>query len=827
MVSLFCIAGCVMMFGGQVAGSSATSGVQVVPAPAAPQQLNRSGRDLELTVPLMDGDAYLGDIAITVRANDEIAVPSGRLLDLLAGTLSPEALTRARPLLVGPASIGLDGLLPAGIGIRYDPLKIELALDIPLGMKQVRTLQVSPYAADRFGAYQQPASFSAFLTVRGGISYVERGADPGLGPPALLLDGATRFRDIVLETQAIYQPGLDGPAFQRQGSRFVYDDRKNLIRWTAGDLRTVVRSFQSAPDIAGVSLLRSYSALQPQTITRPSGRQSFRLERPSTIEIWVNDQLVRRSRLNPGTYDLRDFPYTQGVDEARIVVRDDAGQTETINFTLFTDQYQLASGLSEFGLYAGVKAPLGPTGPIYSSEPVVSGFYRRGFTDHLTLGVNFQGDRGSRMAGIESILSTPFGAFGAELAASDIEKRGVGYSALFTFHSLFQRSRATSDAFEVSAEVRSRDFGPAGGFLIANPFVYRLSGSYSHAFNESLYAGLDLHFSKGRGLSPDAARYQATLGWRPRPRMSFNANLIYQDAARADRPDLIFQATLTLQLGGNSSATATHDSGLRTERVSYQMQHGQGAGSFDLSGALERSPRSTGFSGSANYIASEGEVGLDQLTTFDGEPDSPADSRTSLRFATSIAFADGSVSIGRPISDSFAIITRRENVKNAEVRVDPDTFGYAAGTTMLGTATAPNLISYNERTVTVDAPDLDAEVDLGPGAYRVLPPYRSGYRLWVGTEYPVTVTGRFLNEEGAPLSLVSGTATEVSAPTREPLPVFTNRDGRFGLTGVKPGRWRIEFHTNPVTTYLVDVPAGATGLERMGDIVPSSTDARP
>lgn len=827
MVSILCIAGCAMAFGGQAAGSAAADGVQAVAAPAAQQRLNPSGRDIELTVPLMDGDAYLGDIAITVRADDEIAVPAERLLVLLAATLSPEALTRARPFLSGPASIGLDGLAAAGIAIRYDPLKIELALDIPLGMKQVQTLQVSPFAAERFGAYQQPAALSAFLTVRGAISYVERGADPGLGSPVVLLDGATRFHGIVLETQAIYQPGPAGPAFQRQGSRFVYDDQKNLIRWTAGDLRTVVRSFQSAPDIAGISLLRSYSALRPQTITRPSGRQSFRLERASTIEIWVNDQLVRRTRLNPGVYDLRDFPNTQGIDEARIVIRDDAGQTETLNFTLFTDQYQLAEGLSEFGLYAGVKAPLGPTGPIYSSEPVVSGFYRRGVTDNLTLGVNFQADRGSRMAGVESTLSTRFGAFGAELAASDIDGRGMGYSALLTFHSLFQRSKATSDAFDLSVEMWSRDFGPAGTFFSENPFGYRLGGSYSHAFNESLYAGVDLHFSKGRDASPDAARYQATLGWRPRPRMSFNANLIYQEAARIDRPDLIFQATFTLQLGGNSGVTAAHDSGLQTERVGYHMQHGQGAGSFDISGALERSPRNVGLSGSANYIASAGELGLDHLTNFGGGSDSPADSRTSLRFATSIAFADGAVSIGRPISDSFAIVSRRENVKNARVQVDPDTFGYVAGTTPLGTATAPNLISYNERTITVDAPDIDAEVDLGPGAYRLLPPYRSGYRLWVGTEYPVTVTGRFLDEDGAPLALVSGAATEVAAPDREPLPIFTNRDGRFGLSGVKPGRWRIEFRTEPVTVYFVEIPIDATGLARVGDIIPSSVDARP
>jgi outer membrane usher protein len=257
------------------------------------------------------------------------------------------------------------------------------------------------------------------------------------------------------------------------------------------------------------------------------------------------------------------------------------------------------------------------------------------------------------------------------------------------------------------------------------------------------------------------------------------------------------------------------------------MQHGQGAGSFDLSGALERTPRNAGVNGSATYIASSGELGVDHLITFDGDAGAPMDSRTNLRFATSFAFADGAASIGRPISDSFAIVSRRENVGNTRVNIDLGPFGYTAGTTLLGTATVPNLMSYNDRTITVDAPDINADVDLGPGAYRVLPPYRSGYRLRVGTDYPITMIGRFLDEDGAPLSLISGTATEVAAPSREPLPVFTNRAGRFGITGVKAGRWRIEFRTDPVTTYVVEVPAGITGVASVGDVMPLGADAPP
>lgn len=804
----------------------------VAPLPAvtnvAAAPLNPTGRTIDLTVPVLDGTRYVGDIDLKLMPDDQIRLPAQRLLDLVVASTRPELADKLRAVLAVQTVIGLDALASVGIRMRYDPQKIALVLDIPPELEAQRAIQVASLGVEAVGGFAQPASFSAYLTVRGAVDYVEAGTNRGLGTPAMFLDGAARLGGVVFETQGVFQPGGYGSTFQRQGSRFVYDDQDRLIRWTAGDLRTVARGFQSAPDIAGISILRSYSALQPQTVTRPTGRQSFRLDRPSTVEIWVNDQLIRRTRLDPGSYDLRDFPYTQGIDNARITIRDDGGRVETLNFSLFSDQSQLAVGLSEFGLYAGVKAAPGRSGPVYSSEPVITGFYRRGLSDKLTLGGNLQADRHSRVIGLESILATPIGAFGMNLAASQIDGRGTGGAALFTFRSLIQRKDMTSDAVDLSAELLSKNFAPTGDVFGQNPFTYRLSGGYSHAFSQAIYAGVDVNYAKGRAGVWDSSAYRMTLGWRPLPRMNFTATTVYEGATRSGRTGLSFLLSLTVQMGKGASLIADYDSGRQTERISYQAQYGQGVGSLNLSGSLERSPHNIGINGSANYITSAGEIGIDQLTAFGGGAGSPTDSRTNLRFASSIAFADGAVSIGRPISDSFAIVSRRENIGRARVELEPGPYGYTAGTTPLGTATQPDLMSYNNRTITIDAPGAPADLDLGAGAFRMFPPYRSGYRLLAGSEYPVTLVGRFLDEDGKPLALLSGLATELAAPEREPLPVFTSSDGRFAVPGLKPGRWRIAFHTDPITVYTVDIPAGkATGVFKMEDIRPENASGPP
>src|SRR3546814_4593837 len=72
------------------------------------------------------------------------------------------------------------------------------------------------------------------------------------------------------------------------GTRFIYDDVDSVLRWTAGDMLTRGEGFQASLPLAGLSVQRSYGLLQPYQSVRPTGRQSFFLRRPSTVEVMVN-----------------------------------------------------------------------------------------------------------------------------------------------------------------------------------------------------------------------------------------------------------------------------------------------------------------------------------------------------------------------------------------------------------------------------------------------------------------------------------------------------------------------------------------------------------
>ena len=242
-------------------------------APAAPaarsQRLNPTGRSIVLTVPAKDGATYLGDMPLTIAADDALSFPAERTLQLLDELLDPAVMTALRANLSGKTSLAPSDLSDAGIGVEYDPRTLELNFLIPVEKRASRRLSVSALDRQSIGDFVRPASHSAYLNVRGSVDLYEDGPVTGFQNPIFLLNGAVNSGGLVFESDAIWTPGADGVDFQRLGTRGVYDDTKNVIRFTFGDLETQGRGFQSAPDMAGISLLRSSPVRRSTTTSAP------------------------------------------------------------------------------------------------------------------------------------------------------------------------------------------------------------------------------------------------------------------------------------------------------------------------------------------------------------------------------------------------------------------------------------------------------------------------------------------------------------------------------------------------------------------------------
>jgi outer membrane usher protein len=778
----------------------APQGAVIVAPDRPPAELNPAGRAVTLTAPVMDGEAYLGDATIALGADGSISFSAARLLALLAPRLRPELGEALTAHLAARGQLERADLEGVGAGIRYNPQTLEIELTIAAASRASSVIGLGD-SGGRSVAYMAPARFSGYLNVRGSLDWVEQGPDEGLAAPVMFVDGAVRWHGVVAESELNLQPGALGADYQRRGSRLVYDDRERLVRWSGGDLLTIARGFQSAPEIAGISASRRYSILDPQTIVRPRGSRSFQLDRRSMVEVRLNGQLVRRIELEPGAYDLQDFPFTQGSNDVELTITDDTGRTERLDFGIFLDQAQLAKGLSEFGFYAGVLAPLGVHGPVYSDTPAFSGFYRRGLSDRLTLGANLQADTHGWMGGGEVVMATPIGALAAFGSASHVEGVGSGWAGLINFQRSFARGGIAADALSLSVEARSRDFAPVGIRVPENPYSLIAGASYGRSLRQNLYASVDARYSHGRGSEPDVQSLRGMLSWTIAPNLSFDGELSYEKDRRGDRVGGLL--TLTYRFDRRSSLRGDFDTRYDRARLSYQTFGGTGIGSYTLNADLERSDIGVGASVNANYYGNRAELGLTHFGIFERDLGASTGQRTSLRFGTALAFADGEATIGRPVFDAFALVKAHPSIAENAILVDANGDSASASTGALGSALQSSLSSYSDRSLTISAPDAPINLDLGAGSFRLFPPYRGGYLLTVGSDYNVSVVGRLLDESGQPAALVSGTATELAHPEREAVPFFTNRDGRFGLVGLAPGDWRLATVTG--LTYTLQI----------------------
>lgn len=799
----------------------------------------RPGRTVTVVLPLKDHTTYLGDVDVTITPDGEVSFDTAQALDVLSKSLSTDALASLRAVLAGKAVAPLSDFDKAGIGAVYDSAQLQIVLTIPGHARPTNSMDVAELDQAAHGKLVLPETLSGYVNFRGSFDEVEAGQQTGLTEPLVNMDGAVRLGRWVLTGEASIGPGdgaggATGETFTREGTRLIYDDVKDTLRWTIGDLQPESTGFQGGVDIAGVSVVRLYNELAPQLNVRPRGERSFTLERASTVETTINGRVVQTVRLDPGTYDLHNFPFVDGANDVQINIVDDTGRTESLSFSIFFDRTLLEPGLMEFGAWAGIATDQVNGNLHYSvNDPIFTGFIRRGMSDRLTLGANLQADKATQVLGGQFIWGSAIGTLGGDLAYSHDRAVGNGYAVNIGLTRLFQSNDSfKSQSLSATFQTRSTNFTelttaeptptvlpggpiPAKNPLL-NPYSFEAALTYGRSFSRYVYATLDARYSAGRNGQASVGSVRGTVGWRPDNVTSLTLDVDYEESATARGPG--FRVSLTRRLGQTRNVRADYDSQGHQATLSYQDSHGRGVGSSSVSADLEYGSGSLGLNASATYEANRAELGIAQTSTWNLQGTSVQDQRTSFRFASSIAFAGNAFAIGRPIYDSFAILEPHPSLNGAPVVVDPSEDGVLAKSGPLGPALVNDLGSYSVRTIIYDVPKAPAGYDIGQGSVLVKPPYRSGYKVVVGSDYSVTVIGRLLDADGTPISLLAGKAYDLDDPKHEPVVMFTSRDGRFGAQGLRAGHWRIEMPTTPVSKFLITVPKGATGLYRAGDL---------
>ena len=784
-------------------------------APTRAQTLNPYGRDFDLVVPIREGGRLLGTIPLRLGADDSLSVEAGPYVALLGDLLTDEARAGLLAAADAEGRVGPAASAAAGLPLAYDPGMLELVLTVPAALRPTTEIALRRFGEPPIGAVEAPAAVSGFVNLRGGIDYVSKGSDEGLGAPVIDVDAAMRALGVVLEAQAIVDLDDDAAAtFQRRDVRLVKDFPASAHRLALGDVRPLSIGFQTSPRLLGVTLERAYADLQPYRSVIPQGQRRFTLERPANVDVLINGLLVERLRLDPGTYDLRNFPFARGANDIVLVIQDDAGGVDRISFTSFFDGALLASGIDEYAISAGVTSDLEDGSITYGGgDPVLSSFYRRGLSDDITAGANAQSDGETTLIGAEALTATRAGVFETEAAVSVGDAQGYAVNLDWEFPFANRPPNSANRYLGASIEHRSEEFAAIGSF-----------GGVATDFDLSLRYGQDLPLglrgalgaSYGMGSGDNADQYGVSLGLSRQigSRASVTTSFSYDDDGRED--DLRAFVGVTFALDRRQRVSASFDSADNGVRADYSLIDTGRLGGYGVAVGVERGEDDSAIDAAAAFTGNRVDLSASHDTRFDGLVGDMTSQSTRVSAGTSLVFADGAFGVTRAVGDSFAILTPHPTLEGRTIYVDPSRDGDAGSSGPLGPAVQGGLRSYYNQRVSYDVDDLPLGYDLGKGVFEMNPPYKSGYRLTVGSAATVTATGTLQDRDGEPLPLAVGTVEALDDPDFPAMQIFTNRAGRFGLQGLKPGRYEVAFADQGGAAFTV--PDGTVGLFRAGSL---------
>lgn len=773
-------------------------------------------RDFVVELPVRLDDQAAGTLLVGLRGDLLLHVDAASWREVATPLLTAEALTATLALADPDGRIRTTPLAESGIVLSYNPATLTLELRLPEAARSVTSLSLR--SGDGRAADIVASPVSAYVNIRGSQPFVAEGptgaerSDSSVG-----FDGAVRLggpRGVAIEGSGFYAEG-GRRRWQRGEVRAVLDHVGSATRWSAGDIFYGGTEFQGSPALAGVAVERQYNRLQPFRVITATGQQSFTLSRPSRIEVYVNGLFQTQTRLGPGRYSLSDFAFVTGSNDVQIVVEDDTGQRQVLDFTLFLGPQLLTPGLSEFGFAAGFqRQAMAETIRYDGSAPAASGFFRIGLLSWLTAGLNWQAEEGLQVGGAETVLGTPLGLIAASGARSESTRIGTGWSGSLRWtlnFGLFSARRSQEIelvglyAAPEYRQIGAPDLVPAFRWQALSRFTTQLP--FGAAFSVSgRYAVPQVETTpKDRSIGVSLSRRFA----------GFSINL-RGDVVERETRDWRGFVNVSVPLPGSQSLLSGYDTATETGRVEYAKFSQDRVGDLSGRAQVQGNEQAAAVNGDVTWRGNRGLVRGQWMSSLPIEGEARRTQSGSVQLEAAIAYADGTVAVGRPVADAFAIVRRHQTLSEAPVDVLAGTREAVSRADALGPALVPNLDSYRPQSIEWNPQALPPGYDLGDAARSLAPAFRGGRSYLAGSAASITAIGVAVTEAGEPLARIAAQVSAIDGRAFAAQQTFTNKSGRFAVARLAPGRYRLVFATEPSRVLEFQIPADASGIADLG-----------
>lgn len=677
--------------------------------------------------------------------------------------------------------VSLQSLAP---GIRFVLDQRGLAVRITSTPDLLTNVTVLDFQRAHRPAYEQSHATSAFVNY--GLNWRQASGYDATGEAGASWAGALATTTFSWSSARALVRGMTSVTFDRS---------EHLRRVVIGDSHVGSHLLGASLSLAGVRVASEYS-IDPYFLRYPTLGLSGAATTPSTVEVYVDNRLVRQQRVEPGQFQISNLQVPVGSGQTRLVIRDAFGREQQVQTPYYLATTVLARGLHEYEYALGYpRQDVAASSWSYGGLSAF-GHHRYGFTRHVTAGLRAEASAGLLNGGPTVNARLPVGEIEIAVAGSRIGGRtggaaSAGYSFISRKFSAGMTGRTWSDAYRTVGNAAALD-------------APRHEVDAYTAVQVGPRLGLTLQQASTQTRSGIRQARSSVLGTT---RISRHAHAFFVLARSVSRGRSGIEASLglTYSLASRTSATiaATHGeqgSGLSAEvqrslpfgtGFGYRVQAGEGT-SAQAGGRLEYQNAFGRYS-----VESAGGNG----TT------SP-----SLSVAGGLVGIGGKVFAARPVDQGFALV-RVPGVAGVRGYLSNQEIGR---TNRRGDLLVPNLLPYYANRLSIADEDVPLDRSISTTERSVAPPYRGGALVVFGATVVRAVTGRVvLDLGGLPVIPEFGDLSVESGGQRLESPI--GRAGEYYLEGLQPGTFHAQVRfQGAACSFDLRVPASDQAVVDVG-----------
>lgn len=536
----------------------------------------------------------------------------------------------------------------------------------------------------------------------------------------------------------------------RIGTTFRRDWAEHLVSLELGDTISRPGAFGNALRFGGISAGSNFT-LRPGFVRQPLPDFAGETSLPSTVEVFVQNQLRSVTQVPAGRFTLDSVPVILGAGDARVVVRDALGREQVVTSSFYVAGGLLKKGLAEWHVGLGKLRTDAGAGAEYGGA-YGSALVRYGLTDSATIEARAEYEASNaRVIGGAVNFGGRWGELEATAGVADVD--GVGFRWL---GGVGYRYVTLESNVGVRWTEAQRGFRQPGENALEPTPTRTISVSGGTRLGERWSAGLAwIGIDRANGPTTQSANVSATYGLRHGTSLLF----AYNRVSEGGNTRQIGSVLLSLSLGPRTTASAGVEAG--SERR--------------LFGAIQRSlpfDEGWGYRAAVNRYSDRtrfdaGAAANLRAVTVSADVSSEPGQSTAMRVgaAGSIALVEDTAFLAREIADSFALV-RIPGVAGAPIHLN----NQPAGTTdAFGRLVLPRLSGYVPSQVRVDIDALPPDAEIVRDRETVVPPFRSGVVVTLGVRRTAAALVKVLAPGGRPFepgAAVSvepdGTATSVA-----------------------------------------------------------------